>query len=62
MEAGVTGLRVIGIMAVVSVLALGAKTPLDQAHELYHCTEYEAALKLLLPLEKKAGPEWALVG
>ena len=55
-------MRVVGIMAVVSVLALGAATPFDQAHELYHRTEYEAALKLLLPLEKKNGPEWELVG
>lgn len=62
MVARIMGMRVIGIMAVVSVLALGATTPFDQARELYHRTEYEAALKLLLPLEKKAGPEWDLVG
>jgi cytochrome c-type biogenesis protein CcmH/NrfG len=55
-------MRVIGIIAVAGVVALGASTPLDQARDLFHRTEYEAALKLLLPLEKKGGPEWELVG
>ena len=53
---------VFGIWALFGVFASGAMTPLDQARDLYNRTEYEAALKLLLPLEKKGGPEWEAVG
>jgi len=62
MVRSVPGLRVIGIMALAGVLAFAATTPVEQARALYHRTDYDAALKLLLPLETKDGPTWELMG
>jgi tetratricopeptide (TPR) repeat protein len=55
-------MRVIGIMALAAVFAFAAMTPVEQARALYHRTDYDAALKLLLPLEIKDGPAWELMG
>jgi len=62
MVRSVAGMRVIGIMALAAVFAFAATTPVEQARGLYHRTDYDAALKLLLPLETKDGPTWELVG
>ena len=62
MVRSVAGMRVIGIMALAAVFAFAAMTPVEQARALYHRTDYDAALKLLLPLEIKDGATWELVG
>ncbi len=49
-------------MALAGVCAFAATAPVEQARALYHRTDYDAALKLLLPLEKKDGPAWELAG
>lgn len=58
----VTGMRVIGIIITASVVALAAMSPVDHARGLYNRTDYRDALNLLLPLEKKDGPTWELIG
>jgi len=62
MVRSVAGMRVIGIMALAGVFAFAAMTPVERARALYHRTDYDAALKLLLPLEIKDGATWELVG
>ncbi len=47
------------------VIAAGmavAGSPVDQARELYHRTDYEAALKLLRPLPEKDAATYHLIG
>ena len=52
-----------GLLALVfSALATAAGSPADQARELYHRTEYEAALKVLQPLPQKDGAIYHLMG
>jgi tetratricopeptide (TPR) repeat protein len=52
-----------GLAALVLAAALAvAASPFDQALELYHRTDYEAALKLLRPLPEKDAATYHLVG
>ncbi len=55
-------MRVSRALLLVFAMALWAGTPVDQARALYNHTDYDAALKLLSPLEKKDGSVWALIG
>lgn len=48
-----------GIVVSVSLVAAG---PLQDAQKLYSRTDYQGALKVLLPLEQKDAKVWALVG
>ena len=52
---GLAGLIVTAALAV-------AASPFDQALDLYHRTDYEAALKLLRPLPQKDAATYHLVG
>jgi cytochrome c-type biogenesis protein CcmH/NrfG len=44
------------------VAALGKSPNFSKAEGLYHRTEYQAALNLLLPEAQKDGADWALIG
>jgi cytochrome c-type biogenesis protein CcmH/NrfG len=39
-----------------------AATPYEQSQALYHRTDYQAALKVLTPVEPKDGRTWELIG
>ena len=39
-----------------------AQTPLEEALNLYNRTQYEEALKILLPLKVKSAPVYELIG
>ena len=55
-------MRAVCILAVVAASIVSAATELEQARKLYSRTEYDASLKLLLPIQNKDGAVWLLMG
>jgi cytochrome c-type biogenesis protein CcmH/NrfG len=53
--------RVILLTVILCGLALAA-SPLQEAQQLYHHSNYQGVLKLLLPVPNKDAQTWALVG
>jgi len=56
-------MRAVCVVAVAAASTLAAASPeIEKARRLYLHTEYEASLKLLLPLQPKDGATWWLIG
>src|SRR6267378_108179 len=54
--------RGLSIIWLASVSFLSAATTLEQAANLYHRTDYESSLKLLITLPEKDAPTFELIG
>jgi Flp pilus assembly protein TadD len=55
-------LKGIAILMLAALVALGSPAQLEQADKYYERTDYDAVLKLLLPLENKDGATLLLIG
>ncbi|MBI4876038.1 MAG: tetratricopeptide repeat protein [Acidobacteria bacterium] len=55
-------MRRVALLGLAAVCALAAAEPFERALGLYQRTDYDAALKILLPLASMDGARWELIG